>query len=158
MRYRSRDFDNTNKSIRKLYRVSISYITGSHSLKAGFNDGPSSSSMYTYLVGPPLTYRFNNGVPNQFTQYALPSIADGNTDHDLGLFVQDKWTPGRLTLSGGLRFDYFADQLPRDASRAHAVRAPARHHDAEDPGRGLEGHQSPNRDWPTTSSAPARPR
>jgi hypothetical protein len=112
MRYRSRDFDNTNISIRKLYRFSLSYITGSHSLKTGFNDGPSSSSMETYLVGPPLTYRLNNGVPNQFTEYALPSIANGNTDHDLGLFVQDKWTRGRLTLSGGLRFDYFATSFP----------------------------------------------
>ena len=112
MTYRSRSFDNTNKSIRKLYRVSASYITGSHSLKLGFNDGPSSSSMDTYLVGPPLTYRLNNGVPNQFTQYALPSIANGNTDHDLGLFVQDKWTRGRMTLSGGLRFDYFATSFP----------------------------------------------
>jgi hypothetical protein len=112
MTYRSRSFDNTNISIRKLYRVSASYITGSHSLKAGFNDGPSSSSMDTYLIGPPLTYRLNNGVPNQFTQYALPSIANGNTDHDLGLFVQDKWTRGRMTLSGGLRFDYFATSFP----------------------------------------------
>ena len=125
MTYRSRSFDNTNISIRKLFRVSASYITGSHSLKAGFNDGPSSSSMDTYLVGPPLTYRLNNGVPNQFTQYALPSIANGNTDHDLGLFVQDKWTRGRMTLSGGLRFDYFKTSFP-EMHLAPTVYAPQR--------------------------------
>jgi hypothetical protein len=81
-------------------------------MKMGFNDGPSSSSMETYLIGPPLTYRLNNGTPNQFTQYALPSVANANTDHDLGVFVQDKWTRGRMTLSGGLRFDYFATSFP----------------------------------------------
>ena len=31
---------------------------------------------------------------------------------DGGLFVQDRWTRGRLTLSGGLRFDYLQTWFP----------------------------------------------
>jgi hypothetical protein len=110
--YRARSSDNRNISIQWQYRGSLSYITGAHSFKTGFNNMTASSSMFTYLISPPLTYRFNNGVPNQFTEYALPSTADSNIDADLGLFAQDKWTHGRMTLSGGLRFDYFKTSFP----------------------------------------------
>src|SRR4030095_12183955 len=110
--YRAKSFDNRNISIQWQYRGSLSYITGAHSFKAGFNNMTASSSMYTYLISPPLTYRFNNGVPNQFTEYALPSPAGSHTAAGLGLFAQDKWTHGRMTLSGGLRFDYFKTSFP----------------------------------------------
>ena len=93
-------------------RGSLSYITGAHSFKTGFSNMSASSSMFTYLISQPLTYRFNNGVPNQFTEYALPSTADSNIDADFGLFAQDKWTHGRMTLSGGVRFDYFKTSFP----------------------------------------------
>jgi hypothetical protein len=36
-------------------------------------------------------------------------------DRDLGLFVQDKWTTGRLTLSGGIRYDNFKNSFPETA-------------------------------------------
>jgi hypothetical protein len=60
----------------------------------------------------PLSYRFNNGVPNRITQRALPAQYYGSIDHDLGLYAQDKWTLRRLTLSYGLRFDYFENSFP----------------------------------------------
>jgi hypothetical protein len=110
--YRANSSDNRNISIQWQYRGSLSYITGSHAFKTGFSNMQASSSMYTYAISPPLTYRFNNGVPNQFTEYAWPSIANSNIDADLGIFAQDKWTHGRMTLSGGLRFDYFKTSFP----------------------------------------------
>ena len=33
-------------------------------------------------------------------------------DADLGLFVQDRWTVIRLTLTGGIRFDYKKTHFP----------------------------------------------
>jgi hypothetical protein len=68
-------------------------------------------SRETFSPDAPLIYRFNNGVPNRITQYATPFTAfvDGV---ETALFVQDRWTVRRLTLSGGLRFDYFADSFP----------------------------------------------
>jgi hypothetical protein len=33
-------------------------------------------------------------------------------DHELGLFAQDRWTTGGLTLTYGLRYDYFASSFP----------------------------------------------
>src|SRR4029453_1194235 len=110
--YRAKSSDNRNISIQWQYRGSLSFITGAHAFKTGFNNMTASSSMYTYLISPPLTYRLNNGVPNQFTEFALPSTADANIDADLGLFAQDKVTHGRMTLSGGLRFDYFKTSFP----------------------------------------------
>jgi hypothetical protein len=111
--YRGKTSENENITIQYEYRASLSYVTGSHAFKTGFNDMQASASMYTYLVGPPLAYRFNNGVANQFTQFALPSTSKADLDHDLGIFAQDKWTRGRLTLSGGIRFDYFRTSFPQ---------------------------------------------
>src|SRR6185436_9366202 len=59
-----------------------------------------------------LTYRFSNGVPNQLTQRATPLERSERQKLDLGLYVQDKWTVGRATLSGGVRFDFFNSYFP----------------------------------------------
>ena len=66
----------------------------------------------TTYVPNPVSYRFNNGVPNQITLRALPHTVKNHVDHDLGIFAQDKWTIGRLTLSGGIRYDYHANSFP----------------------------------------------
>ena len=59
-----------------------------------------------------LTYRFNNGVPNQLTQRATPLDRAERQKFDLGIYAQDKWTLNRLTLSGGIRFDMFQSYFP----------------------------------------------
>ena len=38
-----------------------------------------------------------------------------NVDHDMGLFAQDRWTVGRWTLPGGVRFDAFKNSFPEQA-------------------------------------------
>jgi hypothetical protein len=60
----------------------------------------------------PLSYRLNNGVPNQLTVFDTPvrNVADMGADH--GLFAEDRWTVKRLTLTGGLRYDYFKLSFP----------------------------------------------
>ena len=69
-----------------------------------------------------LTYRFNNGVPNQLTQRATPLDRAERQRLDLGLYVQDKWTINRLTLSGGL-----AVRLPSRATSRSRRWDPAPH-------------------------------
>ena len=58
-----------------------------------------------------LTYRFDNGVPNQLTQSISPWVNDTRVAWD-GLFVQEQWTRRRLTLHGAVRFDRARSWFP----------------------------------------------
>ena len=58
-----------------------------------------------------LTYRFNNGVPNQLTESISPWVNDARAAWD-GLFVQEQWTHRRLTLQAALRFDRSRSWFP----------------------------------------------
>ena len=98
--------------IRRLFRFSLSYVTGSHNFKVGVGGGQGISRRLNYLIGEPLEYRFRNGVPNRFTQIAIPHREDADINPEIGVFAQDVWTVGRLTLSGGIRFDYFKTVAP----------------------------------------------
>ena len=124
LRYRGpRDLRNLEHSSSN-FRFSLSYIPGAHAIKVGGTHRSGFSSYYAYDVQP-LEYRFNNGVPNRITQRALPVEFQGNIDHDLGVFAQDRWTRNRLTVFAGMRFDYFTNSF----SEAHigpAVLAPTR--------------------------------
>ncbi|MBI4485291.1 MAG: TonB-dependent receptor, partial [Acidobacteria bacterium] len=92
-------------------RAVASYVTGAHALKAGFNWGTVDQSRETFSPDAPLIFRLNNGVPNRITQFSTPFIAlvEGV---ETAFFVQDRWTVRRLTLSGGVRYDYFASSSP----------------------------------------------
>src|SRR5262249_48599668 len=60
-----------------------------------------------------LVYRFNNGVPNQLWERATPLLQSEQVHHQMGVYAQDRWTTGRLTLNLGLRFDYFNYGFPQ---------------------------------------------
>jgi hypothetical protein len=93
------------------YRFNVSYITGSHALKVGMNNAHGYHENLSYQLNP-LAFRFNNGVPNQLTMRVLPHTQKNHVDKDLGIYVQDKWTINRATVSLGLRFDNFANTFP----------------------------------------------
>ena len=92
-------------------QFTASYITGAHAIKIGFNERIGRLT-FNGFDHQPLSYRFNNGVPNQITQRAYPFTRRAKMDHDLGIFVQNKWTVDRLTLSYGARYDYKANSFP----------------------------------------------
>ena len=85
---------------------------GSHSAKFGVYNVTASRTSTVPDNFAKLTYRFNNGVPNQLTQRATPLDRTERQRFDLGLYAQDKWTLNRLTLSGGIRFDMFQSYFP----------------------------------------------
>ena len=58
-----------------------------------------------------LTYRFNNGVPNQLTQSISPWMNHSRTGWD-ALFAQERWTRGRLTMQAAVRFDRARSWFP----------------------------------------------
>jgi hypothetical protein len=92
--------------------AALSYVTGSHSAKVGFYNVTAQRTSDVPDNASHLTYQFNNGVPNQLTQRATPLYRAERQKLDLGIYVQDKWTVKRLTLSGGLRFDTFQSYFP----------------------------------------------
>ena len=100
------------------FRAAVSYVTGSHAIKVGFNDQYGSRDISTIGNNYNLSYRFNSvtltggAAPNQLTEYSTPNRLAENIKADLGIYAQDRWTLGRMTANLGLRFDYFNDYFP----------------------------------------------
>jgi len=96
--------DGRNKNITTTWRASVSFVSGSKSLKIGYQ-GSQLGDLRSANRGPnALRYRFNNGVPNQLTMF-INEYQNDLWMRDDGLFAQGQWTLNRLTLQGGLRFD-----------------------------------------------------
>ena len=102
---------NSNDHDRYAERFSVSYVTGSHSLKTGLQLQQHVHNDET-VVNTNVNYTFRNAVPTLVTQWATPYHQRHRTKADLGLFVQDQWAVKRLTLNYGLRFDYFNGYVP----------------------------------------------
>jgi hypothetical protein len=88
------------------FSSNVSYVTGSHAVKAGVRV-KTGSVLVTVEPNQSVNYRLTNGIPNQITQYATPFRRTNDLNSDSALFIQDQWTFRRLTLTGGLRYDYF---------------------------------------------------
>jgi hypothetical protein len=93
-------------------RGTVSYITGAHALKVGFSGGWANNETTQRSVDAPMEFRFNNGVPNRVTLHATPHRGITKMDADHGLFIEERWTVNRLTLTGGLRYSYFKLSFP----------------------------------------------
>ena len=93
-----------------VYRASMSYTSGTHSMKFGLQGAYYELSQDTD-TDQRMTFRFNNGVPNQLTQQAFP-IKYWDQLSEYGLFAQDQWTFNRLSLGAGIRFDHHRAYFP----------------------------------------------
>ena len=94
------------------YRASMSYVTGSHAFKVGSTVGWGTQWTDLSNTGIDLSYLTYFGTPIIATYRATP-YSIGETMHpNLGVFAQDSWTLDRLTLNGGIRFDYFQNSYP----------------------------------------------
>ncbi len=92
-------------------RAHVSYVTGSHNAKVGF-DHYLNHAVRTWLTNDlNLRYRVSNGVPNQITMYASGHSEDA-TVRGGAIYAQDQWTVKRFTIQGGLRFDYGSSSVP----------------------------------------------
>ena len=92
------------------YRSSLTYVTGSHALKVGFNlqEGPADTDVYTNN-DTAITVRL--GQPFQVTVRTTPYTAHERLVADLGVYVQDTWTIKRMTVNAGLRWDYLNNKV-----------------------------------------------
>jgi hypothetical protein len=116
MVYRSAATFSNNLNTTVHWRFNASYITGAHAFKAGVNDAWGSNDQTTY-TRVPYAYTFLTPVggaptPASITEYVTPYTSRLNVDHDFGMFVQDRWTSGRSTLSLGVRYDHASSSYP----------------------------------------------
>ena len=93
------------------WRAAASFVTGAHSLKIGYQGNYLTDDQVWYTNDEQLAYRLNNGVPNQLTQYIAPYQRDSRAAF-YGIYAQEQWTSGRLTLQGALRFDHARSWFP----------------------------------------------
>jgi hypothetical protein len=113
--------DNT----RHVFQGVMSYVTGSHSVKVGYNHeiGPDGRMGNTH--NGDLYQNYTAGQPSSVDVWSTPQEAPGIVNYDSGLFVQDTWTFKRLTLNPGLRIEWFSAGM-RAASAPAGRFVPAR--------------------------------
>jgi hypothetical protein len=94
--------------IRHTFSSSISYVTGSHNLKVGFQRGSGSRRQYrgTDQNGHFDRISYRSGVPDSVRITNSPTFVNPRLNYDLGIYVQDAWTRDRLTVNGGIRFEW----------------------------------------------------
>ena len=96
-------------------KLSASYVTGSHALKAGwqwrYGEIRATTDEHDYSM------TLTNGEPVQIDQLAKP-IRSTLRGFDGGLYIQDQWTRDRMTLNLGLRFDYLREWIPANELEA----------------------------------------
>jgi hypothetical protein len=108
--YRSQDFSIAHAAS-YLWKGSLAYVTGSHTLKVGYQHAFMTDDRTWMTNDQNLTYRFNNGVPNQLTQSISPWVNDARVAWD-AIYVQEQWTRDRLTLQGAARVDHARSWFP----------------------------------------------
>ena len=101
----------------------VTYVTGTHNLKAGVNHewGDSRNRLDNRASMSLLEFVNVAGVPtaNAVTVRNTPTTRLDVLNADSGVFVQDRWTTNRLTLFGGVRYDYFSASYPDQSAPAN---------------------------------------
>jgi hypothetical protein len=97
---------------------SASYVTGSHAIKAGLQYQWGWLKHYRDSNGD-MVQRYRIGLPDSVIRWNFPiPLAESDLDHNVGLFVQDSWTIGRLTFNPGLRYDMIRESVPAQSAPA----------------------------------------
>ena len=103
-----------HRAFTNIIQGSASYITGSHSAKVGFryhhNDAYYPINFYN---NSQLSYIVQDGVPTSVIAYADANSNQQQQQSMIALYAQDRWTTGRLSLQGGLRFEHLGDHFPQ---------------------------------------------
>ena len=108
--YRSQNF-NVNNTGSFSWKANAAYVTGTHSLKVGYQGTYMVDNRVWSTNNNELEYRVANGVPNQLTMYLQDYQNDGRAGWH-AFFAQEQWTAGRLTLQGAIRYDRASSWFP----------------------------------------------
>jgi len=93
------------------WRASASYVLGAQSMKFGYQGGYLVDNRKAFSNPQYLTYRTNNGVPDQLTETIDRFSVLQRVRYD-AFYAQEAWTIGRMTVQGALRFDIASSIFP----------------------------------------------
>jgi len=88
----------------------ISYVSGAHNVKVGLMDQFGKFRRYNN-ANADLYQTYQNGAPLRVTVLNTPLEVRENLDANFGIFAQDSWNMGKLTLNYGARFDYLKQRI-----------------------------------------------
>lgn len=97
----------------------VSFVTGSHNLKAGLALRQMSQVGDREINGG-MDYNFRNGLPTRVRIFAQPYLVDLRTTMN-AFYAQDQWTIRKLTMNLGIRYDYFNGLIPAQHLPAGAL-------------------------------------
>ena len=94
----------------------VSYVTGAHNFKTGraVQLGPVHEHARNQRRTSQQVYL--SGVPSTVTIYNTPMRYKEALVADIGIFVQDSWTLKRMTVNGGLRWEYLNSEVSEQES------------------------------------------
>jgi hypothetical protein len=122
---------NDNKALNSTWRAAVAYVTGAHNMKVGYSGSftdvrngrvPNNTQLrYTFNAGAPattpcVTQNGNRLCPVAVSYFLSPRWEQHDRTSTVGLYAQDQWTMGRLTLQGGIRYDRAWSWAPADGN------------------------------------------
>ncbi|PYR30413.1 MAG: hypothetical protein DMF90_27745, partial [Acidobacteria bacterium] len=82
-------------------RAALSYVTGSHNMKFGFQTDEANTNTY-WQANQNMDYYFLNGSPFLIAQWATPYLTLTKVKADMGIYAQDQWKfTNKITLNLG---------------------------------------------------------
>ena len=91
-------------------RFSVSYVTGSHTMKTGIHLKQGIHRQDTWTPNE-VNYVFLGGAPLSLSQWISPTTSN-NQIRQFAYFAQDQWVIDRATFNLGLRYDFFHGYNP----------------------------------------------
>ena len=125
--YTYRGLDNffDNKQNPHNWRANLSYVTGAHNMKFGYQGAYYIEETHDNANATQLTYTINDGLisaanPNGTTLvgYRIAPWETSNRTTAHSLFAQDQWTLNRVTVQGAVRYDRAWSYFPAEHNGA----------------------------------------
>ncbi len=91
-------------------QASASYVTGTHSVKVGFQDSFGVFG-HTYYANADLYQNYLSGKASTVTLLNTPIRSAERLNANLGIYGQDVWSLKRMTVTLGARFEYISEQV-----------------------------------------------
>jgi hypothetical protein len=91
--------------------TAMSYVTGSHNFKTGFQWSFGQDRNDSMSNGDLQEMQYRLGVPERVVVTINPYGTEEYVKADMGIYGQDTWRVKRLTINGGLRYEYFNSMI-----------------------------------------------